>query len=126
MGPSPDAGEARCAYGRGHLLNRTLEGVEMATAMTGRSANGVRLYYEAHGTGEPLVLVHGSWTDATSWRFVVPGLADAFRVLVYDRRGHSRSERPDVPGSVDEDGDDLAGLLDALGLAPAHVVASSF
>ena len=98
----------------------------MAITMTGLSANGVRLYYEEHGTGEPLALVHGSWTDATSWRFVVPGLAEAFRVLVYDRRGHSRSERPDAPGSVDEDGDDLAALLEALGLAPAHVVTNSF
>ena len=46
--------------------------------------------------------------------------------MVYDRRGHSRSERPDRPGSVDEDGDDLAALLEALDLAPAHVVTSSW
>lgn len=98
----------------------------MATTMTGLSVNGVRLYYELHGSGEPLALVHGSWSDATNWRFVVPRLAESFRVLVYDRRGHSRSERPDAPGSVDEDGDDLAALLEALGLAPAHVVTSSF
>ncbi len=89
-------------------------------------ANGVRLYYEIHGSGEPLALVHGSWVDATRWRFVVPGLAESFRVLVYDRRGHSRSERPGTPGSVDEDGDDLAALLETLGLAPAHVVTSSY
>ena len=89
-------------------------------------ANGVRLYYEIHGGGEPLVLVHGSWGDATRWRSVVPGLAESFRVLVYDRRGHSRSERPDSPGSVDEDGDDLAALLETLDLAPAHVVTNSY
>lgn len=89
-------------------------------------ANGVGLYYEIHGSGEPLVLVHGSWVDATRWRFVVPGLAESFRVLVYDRRGHSRSERPDAPGSVDEDGDDLVALLQTLDLAPAHVVTSSY
>ena len=88
--------------------------------------NGVRLYYELHGSGEPLVLVHGSWGDARSWRLVVPGLAESFRVVVYDRRGHSRSERPDTPGSVDEDGDDLAALLEALDLAPAHVVTNSY
>jgi pimeloyl-ACP methyl ester carboxylesterase len=88
--------------------------------------NGVRLYYELHGSGEPLVLVHGSWGDARSWRFVVPGLAESFRVVVYDRRGHSRSQRPDTPGSVDEDGDDLAALLEALDLAPAHVITNSY
>ena len=89
-------------------------------------ANGVRLYYEIHGGGEPLVLVHGSWVDATRWRLVVSGLAESFRVLVYDRRGHSRSERAAAPGSVDEDGDDLAALLETVGLAPAHVVTSSY
>jgi pimeloyl-ACP methyl ester carboxylesterase len=89
-------------------------------------ANGVRLYYELHGDGEPLALVHGSWGDATGWGFVVPALARSFRVLVYDRRGHSRSERPDTQGSVDEDGDDLAALLETLDLAPAHVVTNSY
>lgn len=88
--------------------------------------NGVRLHYELEGSGEPLALVHGSWTDAGGWALVVPALAESFRVLCYDRRGHSRSERPDTQGSVAEDGDDLAGLLETLDLAPAHVVTSSF
>jgi pimeloyl-ACP methyl ester carboxylesterase len=90
------------------------------------NVNGIGLYYELEGSGEPLALVHGSWGDATNWRFVVPGLAESFRVLAYDRRGHSRSERPDTPGTVDEDGDDLAALLEALELSPAHVATSSW
>jgi pimeloyl-ACP methyl ester carboxylesterase len=94
--------------------------------MSDVEVNGVRLYFELHGGGDPLVLVHGSWTDATGWGLVVPDLAESFRVLVYDRRGHSRSERPDTPGSVDEDGDDLAALVEALELAPAHVVTNSY
>ena len=88
--------------------------------------NGVRLYYELQGSGEPIAMVHGSWADATTWGFVVPALAESFKVLVYDRRGHSRSERPESPGSVDEDGDDLTALLEALELAPAHVVTNSY
>jgi pimeloyl-ACP methyl ester carboxylesterase len=88
--------------------------------------NGVNSYYELEGAGGPLALVHGSWGDATSWRFVIPGLAESFRVLAYDRRGHSRSERSSTPGSVDEDGEDLAALLEALELAPAHVVTNSW
>ncbi len=87
--------------------------------------NGTRLYYELSGDGEPLALVHGSWADATVWQQVVPTLSERFQVLAYDRRGHSRSERPAGPGSYDEDGDDLAALLGALDLAPAHVVANS-
>jgi pimeloyl-ACP methyl ester carboxylesterase len=94
--------------------------------MSSVEVNGVSLYYEVAGEGEPLALVHGSWSNAMSWAGVVPGLAEAYRVLSYDRRGHSRSERPDGPGSIDEDGDDLAALLEVLELAPAHVVTSSW
>jgi pimeloyl-ACP methyl ester carboxylesterase len=56
---------------------------------------------------------------------VVPALAESYRVLVYDRRGHSRSDAPAVQGSLDEDADDLAALVELLGLAPVHVVANS-
>jgi pimeloyl-ACP methyl ester carboxylesterase len=90
------------------------------------AVNGVNLYYELEGSGEPLVLVHGSWQDATSWRRVIAGLAERFRVLVYDRRGYSRSQRPDTRSSVDKDGDDLAALLEALDLAPSHVATNSY
>ena len=89
--------------------------------------NGTTLYYELEGSGDPLALVHGSWTDGRmSWRLVAPDLAESFRVLAYDRRGHSRSAPDRGPGSVEQDGDDLAALLEALDLAPARVVASSF
>ena len=88
--------------------------------------NGVDIYYELHGAGEPLVLVHGSWGDTSGWDLVLPGLADTFQVLVYDRRGHTQSQDLETQGSVDEDGDDLAGLLETLALAPAHVVTSSW
>jgi pimeloyl-ACP methyl ester carboxylesterase len=88
--------------------------------------NGVELYYELSGSGEPLVLVHGSWGDHHNWDPVVSPLAESFRVLAYDRRGHSASERPAGQGSVFEDADDLSGLIDELGLAPAHVAGNSF
>jgi pimeloyl-ACP methyl ester carboxylesterase len=94
--------------------------------MSTARVNGVELYYELSGSGEPLVLVHGSWGDHHNWDPVVPALAESFRVLAYDRRGHSASERLPGQGSVFEDADDLAGLIEQLGLAPAHVVGSSF
>jgi pimeloyl-ACP methyl ester carboxylesterase len=89
--------------------------------------NGVRLFYELNGTGAvPLVLVHGSWDSHHDWDLVVPRLADSFRVLTYDRRGHSKSERPTGQGSVREDVADLAALIEHLGLVPAWVVGNSF
>jgi pimeloyl-ACP methyl ester carboxylesterase len=51
-------------------------------------ANGVDLYYELTGDrGDPIVLIHGSWTDHSNWNPVVAGLSGNFRVLTYDRRG---------------------------------------
>jgi pimeloyl-ACP methyl ester carboxylesterase len=95
----------------------------MATA----NVNGVRLFYEITGTGEiPLVLVHGSWVSHHSWDLVVPRLARSFRVLAYDRRGHSESQRLTVQGSIREDVADLAALIEHLGLAPAWVAGNSF
>jgi pimeloyl-ACP methyl ester carboxylesterase len=88
--------------------------------------NGVELFYELAGSGEPLVLVHGSWSDHHSWDRVSVPLAETFRVLAFDRRGHSKSERPAGQGSVFEDADDLEALIEQLGLAPAHVAGSSF
>ena len=87
--------------------------------------NGVRLFYESTGHGEPLVLVHGSWGDHHNWDLVVPELAKRFQVIAYDRRGHSESERPATPGSFAEDADDLAALIKGLGIAPAFVVGNS-
>ncbi|MDQ4074843.1 MAG: alpha/beta hydrolase [Chloroflexota bacterium] len=90
------------------------------------SVNDVRLFYELSGTGEvPLVLVHGSWSYHHTWDRVVPRLAESFRVLTYDRRGHSESERPAGQGSIREDVADLAALIEHLDLAPAWVAGNS-
>lgn len=94
--------------------------------MSAARINGVEIYYELSGSGEPLVLVHGSWADHHSWDRVIPALSESFRVLAYDRRGHSASERPAAQGSVFEDADDLAALIEELDLAPAHVAGNSF
>jgi pimeloyl-ACP methyl ester carboxylesterase len=91
-----------------------------------REVNGVRLLVQESGSGDPLVLVHGSWDDRHAWALVEDDLARRFRVVSYDRRGHSGSEDSAEPGSRRDDEDDLAALIEALGLAPAHVVANSF
>ena len=94
--------------------------------MTVATVNGTRLFYKVSGAGEvPLVLVHGSWGSHHNWDRVVPGLAGSFRVLTYDRRGHSESERPPAQGSIREDVADLAALIEHLGLGPAWVAGNS-
>jgi pimeloyl-ACP methyl ester carboxylesterase len=86
--------------------------------------NGTKLFIQEFGSGDPLVLVHGSWVDHMEWPFIVPGLAQRYHVIVYDRRGHSQSERLPTQGSVHEDVADLAAIIERTG-APAHVLGNS-
>ncbi len=93
--------------------------------MPNTRSNNIELHYDETGTGEPLILVHGGWSDLHNWDPVVPGLAEHFRVVAYDRRGHGGSSREPVGTRRDQE-DDLAGLIEALGGGPAHVAGTSF
>jgi pimeloyl-ACP methyl ester carboxylesterase len=94
----------------------------MATALL----NGVQLYYDEMGSGECIVLTHGSWIDATSWQAAANLLAQRYRVVTWDRRGHSRSRTGDPPGSRAEDALDMAALIEHVSSAPVHVVGNSY
>src|SRR5512133_2878321 len=85
----------------------------------------IGLHYERSGAGEALVLVHGSWVDGRTWDTVRPRLARSFEVVAFDRRGHSRSSPAPVSGTIHDDVADLAGLIESLGLQPAHVAGAS-
>jgi pimeloyl-ACP methyl ester carboxylesterase len=94
--------------------------------MARQRINDIELYYELTGDGDDtVVLVHGSWTDHSSWQLVAPALAEQHRVLTYDRRGHSRSDRPSQ-ATRHHDEDDLAGLIEALDLGAVHLVGNSY
>ena len=89
--------------------------------------DGVALHVEPPvGEGELLVLVHGSWTDHNTFAALIEPLARSFRVVRYDRRGHSRSPRGPEPPPRRADEDDLAALIAALGGEPAHLVGTSY
>jgi pimeloyl-ACP methyl ester carboxylesterase len=96
---------------------------DYAAAVAFVTVNGVQLAYDDVGSGVPLVLVHGSWTNRHGWARVVPGLADRFRVVRHDRRGHSESE--ESSGTLDDDAGDIVALAEALELGPFHLVCSS-
>jgi esterase len=90
--------------------------------------NGIRLYYEEHGEGTPILCIHGGGSSALVWADAVEELARLGRVIAYDRRGCTRSERPEPyeRTSVAEQADDAATLLGALAAAPAVVIGRSY
>ena len=85
-------------------------------------ANGVHIYYDEHGSGEPLLLLHGGLVDGDSFAQQTPALAERFRVIVPDRRGHGRTSDVDGPISYDVMADDTVAFIEALGTGPAHLV----
>lgn len=90
--------------------------------------NDVDLYYEFHGPedGELLILNNGVFMNTASWAFQLPDLARRYRVLTYDMRGQGQSEHPEGEYSLELHAEDLAALMDALKLGPAHMVGTSY
>jgi pimeloyl-ACP methyl ester carboxylesterase len=87
--------------------------------------NGIRLYYELHGDGRPLVLLHGGLGSGEMFGPLLDALAAAHRVVLPDLQGHGRTADVDRPISVATMADDIAALLDRLGIAQADAVGYS-
>ena len=90
------------------------------------SVNGLQLYYEIEGDGEPVVLIPGFACGRWIWSRQVSDLSRKFRVITFDPRGICASDKPEGPQSINLLADDLAHLLQALGMAGAHIVGVSF
>ena len=89
-------------------------------------ANGQELYYELHGEGPPLVLVMGIGYDSSLWTLAqVPVLSTQFQVILVDNRDAGRSSKARHPYTIADMADDLAGLLDALGIQRSHLLGLS-
>ncbi len=88
-------------------------------------ANGLIMYYEDSGAGEPILLIPGLAIDVTQVQRLIRGLSVDRRVIAIDNRGVGRSEKPDVPYSIDMMADDAAGLLSALSISRADVLGIS-
>lgn len=88
-------------------------------------AHGITLYYEARGTGDPLLLIGGSGADLTLFSGVISGLAERHQVIAFDNTGAGRSDKPDLPYPIEMMAGDAAGLLDALAIGRADVMGIS-
>jgi pimeloyl-ACP methyl ester carboxylesterase len=81
----------------------------------------INLYYEDHGSGDPLLLIMGLGADANGWVLQTPEFAKHYRTIVFDNRGVGRSDKPAGPYSIAQMADDAVGLLDHLGIERTHV-----
>ena len=87
--------------------------------------NGIRLYYETHGVGRPLILLHGGLGSGEMFGPVLPQLSQRHQVVAVDLQGHGRTADIDRPIDVRLMADDIAALIDHLGLASPDVVGYS-
>ncbi len=81
------------------------------------SVNGLRMYYEIHGTGRPLVVLHGAF----GWATVFPELAQEHQVIAVELQGHGRTNDIDRPLTYEQMADDVATLLKEIGIEQADI-----
>lgn len=100
----------------------------MTTHTTGRyaSVNGLDMYYEVHGTGQPLVLLHGGLSaTGTSFGAILPTLAETRQVIAVEQQGHGHTADIDRPLTMEQMAEDTAALLRQLGLTNVDLLGYS-
>ena len=85
--------------------------------------NGVELYYETEGNGEPVLLVPPSWWPSATWKVgVVPALAKRYQTVIFDCRGTGQSGKPATGYTVSQFADDAIQLLESLKILRCHAI----
>lgn len=99
----------------------------MSSSMSGNYAavNGINLYYQIHGTGKPLFLLHGGLGAIEMFGPVLPMLAEGRQVIAVDLQGHGRTAITDRPMSLQAMGDDIAALIRYLGFEKVDLMGYS-
>jgi pimeloyl-ACP methyl ester carboxylesterase len=87
--------------------------------------NGINMYYQVHGQGEPLVMIQGFAGGHQAWFFQLRTFKKYYRVVVFDSRGIGRSNGADHPYTIKTLADDVVGLMDYLGIPKAHILGLS-
>ncbi len=113
--------------GRIPTVEESRETVERKEYTTMIEVNGAKIYHEVRGSGPSVLFIQGAFGDGGTYERVAELLADEFTVVTYDRRANSRSPRPDgwESTSAEEQSDDAAALIEALGITPAAVFGNS-
>ena len=107
------------------MTSNTLQ-AQQNTAGQYATVNGLKLYYELHGTGKPLVLLHGGGsTIESNFARVLPALARTHRVIAIELQAHGHTADIDRPLSFEQDADDVSALLQHLHIEKADIMGFS-
>src|SRR6266567_4228805 len=87
--------------------------------------NGLHLYYETHGTGRPMILLHGGLGSGEMFGPILPALTERHQVITIDLQGHGRTADIDRPIDIRLMADDIAAVIDHLGLEKPDLVGYS-
>jgi len=83
--------------------------------------NGMQMYYEIHGEGEPLIVLHGAYMNIPTMGEIIPMLAESRQVIALEFQGHGRTTDIDRPITYPNLADDVAAFMDAIGIEKADV-----
>lgn len=103
-------GRSALSYGNNREKGRTVE------------VNGIKVYYEEYGTGEPLLLLHGNAESIGSFKFQIPELSKSFKVIAMDSRGQGRSTEDGKKLTYELMAEDVNAFLDVLGLSNVNLL----
>jgi len=87
--------------------------------------NGIKICYDIHGDGNPVILIHGFSDRKEHWRAQVGALSEHFKVIRMDNRGAGKSDRPDGEYTMEIYASDVAGLMDYLGIHRSNIIGHS-
>src|SRR5688500_18218819 len=110
----------RLALGTAFLL-LTSAVLAQAPARNRAKVNGMQMYYEVSGSGDPLVVLHGAYMNIPTMGAIIPRLARTHRVYAVELQGHGRTTDIDRPITYPNLADDVAAFMDAVGLRKADV-----
>jgi pimeloyl-ACP methyl ester carboxylesterase len=108
--PGPDSSLFTVPYGNNKKVGKYAE------------INGIKMYYEIYGRGEPLILIHGNDDDIQSMEYQIRYFSRYYRVIAADSRGHGKSSLGDGRLTYEKMADDWASLLDELGIDSSYVI----
>ena len=87
--------------------------------------NGVKIYYETHGSGDPLILIEGLAQQVSMWKYQIKGLKNLFKLITFDIRGSGKSDKPQSGYSLDLFVEDTKAIIDQLNLEKPNILGVS-